>query len=751
MLVHTPVRPRLARGTALAVLVACCILGSACGCTTARSVKATAYNISVQLDPETHVLQGQTTVTLRREPPHSIGRGPLTVEFALNRALEVERIAGEGAKVGRHSVRMPDGDDQGNERDTSSLLAIHSVVLDSVPREFTLTFEYGGALVQDVQAGERPGQIHNFEMAAHIGSEGIYLDSSGGWYPRLYRDPEEPARGELADYNLTADPVDGMELVAGAGFDAPASGLTGRLVWHSKYPLDGLALVGGPHQVKERQAGDMRIALHYSPPEDIRSRRIIERHTDMFLEAAASYLDRYQPLVGMYPFEQFTIVENFFSSGFAFPEFTLLNRRLFQMGPRALRHGFLDHEMLHSWWGNSIYVDPADGNWCEAITSYGSNYYGYILDGDEQGARKYRRNACSAFSLLKPEDDKPLDTFGRENGAVREIGYQKGAVVFHMLARKIGQDNFWAAIRRLTAEHTGKYANWQTFQSLFEQQSGMKLDRFFREWVRGSGAPQLSLRSATWHDEDHTLEVTLDQGETAFELAVPLRVVYEDGTSGSETAKMDETVATVRVHLDAAPVSVVLDPDYHVFRRLPPNEIMPTTRTTLAGKRLLVVKPQEDISKFHQTVIDRFSAKKEAGDVTQLVVGDLTAEALAQQSVLILGEAAGSPLVQALLARTNCPITWHESGFQIEGDTYDQPGQSVLCTVHHPDVAGGGVTIYCGNSEDALGRSDLLLFYRNSLVVFDTTAQEVNGEKTYQSRVVSRRDFESQQAIEVSK
>lgn len=273
MLARRLITPRTARCAPAAVLAAGCVLGAACGCTTTASVKATAYDIRVQLDPETHSLHGVLAVTLRREPPHAVGRGPLTVEFALNRALEVEGVVGEGVKVGRHSVRLPDGADQGGERDTSSLLAIHSVVLDSVPRQFTLTFDYGGTLVQDVQAGERPGQIHNFQMAAHVGTEGIYLDSSGGWYPQLYRDPEERARGELAVYRLTADPVDGMKLVAGAAFDAQASAQAGRLVWRSKHALDGLVLVGGPHQVKERQAGDLRLALHYTPPQDAESRR----------------------------------------------------------------------------------------------------------------------------------------------------------------------------------------------------------------------------------------------------------------------------------------------------------------------------------------------------------------------------------------------------------------------------------------------------------------------------------------------
>ena len=87
-----------------------------------------------------------------------------------------------------------------------------------------------------------------------------------------------------------------------------------------------------------------------------------------------------------------------------------------------MRHGMFDHEMLHCWWGNGIHVDPRDGNWCEAITSYATNYYGYVLDENEQDARRKRRNYTHALSRIKPEDDKPLDTFDREDGAGRASG-----------------------------------------------------------------------------------------------------------------------------------------------------------------------------------------------------------------------------------------------------------------------------------------------------------------------------------------
>ncbi len=75
----------------------------------------------------------------------------------------------------------------------------------------------------------------------------------------------------------------------------------------------------------------------------------------------------------------------------------------------------------------------------------------------------------------------------------------------------------------------------------------------------------------------------------------------------------------------------------------------------------------------------------------------------------------------------------------------------MLCTVRHPNLPGSGITISDGNSEDALGRSGLLLFYGNSLVVFRTTAKPVGDEQEYQSKVLQRRDFESQERIDVQR
>ena len=715
------------------------------GCTRPVTLRATAYDLDVRLDPGTHELFGSAEVTLAREPATGVSAGTGTVRFALNAALDVMELTARGARIRAHVV-APLGAAPKPGADKRPPMRIHELHLEGVGPTPRLTFRYAGVLVQDVQAGEKRGQVHNLLMAAHVGGEGIYLDEGGGWYPLACDEHGDP-QPLAAVFRLSAGPVEGMLLVAG-GEPAPPDGT--RQVWRTRYPVTGMVLVGGPHERKERTVGGVRIAVHYSRPDDPQSQAQIEKHTDLFLDAAARYLERYQPLIGPYPYEHYTIVENFFSSGFAFPGFTLLNRALLAMGPRGLSHGMLDHEMLHAWWGNTILVDPQDGNWCEALASFGANYYGYVLDGDERGARNQRRNFCVAVSRLPPAEDLPLGTFGRSEGAGREIGYSKGAMVFYMLSEEIGPERFWAACRRLTAEYKGRFVNWAVLQAVFEQEAGRSLDAFMRQWVRATGTPEVRLEAARWRAETVSLEVQLAQ-DAPRTLRVPLRIVADDGTTRDEVVTLDGLRTSAVFALAQPPRTVVLDPDFRVLRRLRPEEIVPAVATTRAGRRLLVVQPPGAMSPLYQRVIEDFSGEPGQKEVLLRTADDVSAAELSAQSVLIVGDGLRSPAVQALLMRARCPLSLTAGGFRFEDQTYEAPGHAVLCTVHHPAMPGCGITVYYGNSETALGRSDLLLHYRDSAVVFETTARTAEGKTVYESRPIARRDFESPTVIEVQR
>ena len=288
----------------------------------------------------------------------------------------------------------------------------------------------------------------------------------------------------------------------------------------------------------------------------------------MFVDAASGYLDLYVPLLGAFPYDRFSIVENFFSSGFAFPGFTLLGPKVVAMAPRSLAPGYLDHELVHNWWGNGVYTDPGDGDWCEALATYSANYYRRIADGGEEAGREYRRGILMKLSS-DPQalDDGALGRWGSagSGGINRFVGYEKGAFLFMMLERgpsvpgdASDRAGLWLALRRFAAEFMGRRANWDDLRKAIEGESGRSREAFFQKWVR-----------------EHTLPVTPDDlGRSA------ARDFYRKHRV--------EDLFEVAIGEDQEGPWREIDPNFLVYRVLPPDRIIPTIAGTFGRGGLTV-------------------------------------------------------------------------------------------------------------------------------------------------------------------
>lgn len=702
------------------------LLVAAVGCSSVPRVEVVAkrYDIGVSLDPPSHGLSGRTTIDLELSDRIFDEKG-MAVDVALHPGLTLQSASASGTQVTR--VRRIDRGRLNASGGCDEPARYRVEVSPPVPA-MSLRMEYAGTIVQDVSAGERAGAIHNFDMQAHIGPEGVYL-AGGYWYPQPVG-PEGTAP-PLADFTLSAEKLTGLELVASGDRAADLAERTGGAAWRSPYPLDEMVLVGGPHEVHHTSHRGVKIYAHLKPSQ--------AEHADGLLRAVRGYLDRYEPLIGSYPMDDFTIVDNFFSSGFAFPGFTLLSSAVIDLGERSQNtHGYIDHEVLHSWWGNGVHVDRTDGNWCEALASFGANYYGHVLDGDPDEARRKRRNYAHFLSRGDRERERPLGTFGLEDGCSRGIAYSKGAFVFHMLLRKVGEDAFFAALRSFDEEHLGRRANWADIERSFEDACGCDLSAFFEMWVRRAGAPEIELEAATFNTADRRLRLVFTQTGEPYEIDVPVRILHEGGAS-EEVITLSTERDELTLPLTVAPTAVEIDPDYHVFRRIPPDEIFPTTAATRSGKELVAVVTTEDAGGPLGTVQQVFASSfKGLGKRFLSSSGiDLSEGMLAERNVLVLGEAVRSRYVVAFLTAIDFPVKWTDSGFSISGVAYESADDAVLCTVRHPGVAGGGVTVVYGNSEEALPPPFNIPMYDNSLIVFD------GGEPTV------RLDFEPDTSVPV--
>jgi hypothetical protein len=691
--------------------------------------------ISVALDPRLHRLEGEADLELRDDDP-SKSAPRKGICLALNSKLGLDEITSDGATV-VFRIREPASQPTSEPADEGARTDVYE--LDWLPPRSgigKLVLKYGGVLEEDIEAGEKAGEIHNLKVHAHVGTEGIYLSDEGFWYPQVVDQTEgldqlgESRRREtsLARYELSVAPVPGMKLVA-TGNRTSESSSGGRITWRSPMPVPGMTLVGGPHIVNERRVGTIRVSTHLTADH--------KGFADGLLNAVESYLRLYQPLLGNYPYEEFTVVENFFSSGFAFPGFTVLSPAVIEMGPTGLRPGYLDHEMLHNWWGNGVLVSALDGNWCECLTSYCANYMRPILEGRPADARKQRRDTCSSLSRLTRQRDKPLAEFGRKDGPGQLIGYQKGTMLFAMLADQIGQDTMWRALRRLHEDRMGRLTNWRDIQTIIETESGQALGPFFDTWLRRSGMPDIKLDEAHYEPQAGRLLVTLTQeGDPPFEVSAPIRLIFDEGYLDERIALRGAAqVAVFKSH--RAPKFVEFDPDFRILRKIPADQIMATIGGITDAGPLTIVRQGGDFKQYGDAadaLRERYDKKKD--DLHDIDGDELDDNALPEGHVLFLGRECLTPKAAAAMLAKG--VQFGEGYFNVGSRRYGGPGHAILCCVPSEKNPAHVLCCYFGNSEKALTKASLIAFYGgNSLLIFDG------------GKVVHREDFEHTPRIAV--
>ena len=236
--------------------------------------------------------------------------------------------------------------------------------------------------------------------------------------------------------------------------------------------MDEIYLVGGPLQVTKDSAGKVETLVYLHEKDDALAAK--------YLAATAQYLEMYRTLIGPYPYGKFALVENFWETGYGMPSFTLL-------GPQIIRFPFIitssyPHEILHNWWGNSVFVDYQTGNWCEGLTAYLADH---LIQEQRGTGDQYRRATLQKYrDYVKASRDFPLTEFrSRESAATEAVGYGKTLMAFHMLRRRIGDARFRQVLARFYREFRGRRAAFADVRHVAEQVAGEDLSGFFDEWV----------------------------------------------------------------------------------------------------------------------------------------------------------------------------------------------------------------------------------------------------------------------------
>jgi len=566
-------------------------------------------------------------------------------------------------------------------------------------RALFLSISYEGPIYDPVTKESELQFVRGDSTSGLISQEGVYLSSSSHWYP--------DGPDSMASFEVEATIPEPFRIITeGELLSEKLENGFWKSKWSYPLPTEGLTLVAGRYSVRSRDVDGVRISTYFFPED--------ERFSETFLSAAEEYLKIYSDLLGQYPYRKFDIVQNFFSSGYSFPTFTLLAPEAIRQGKEFLRPGALDHEMVHSWWGHYVSGKPGKGNWVEALTTYCANYYYKELKMGEEVARKHRLDVMQRYAIQVPSSkDYPLRQFEEKQGEMdSQIGYGKGSMVFHMLRQMVGKGLFFSTLRKFSKQYGGKQAGWDDIQKIFEEESGKRLGAFFSQWLDRPGGPQLKLEDVSYQEtpKGYLISGEVVQEGEVYQLLLPIQV-DEGLEKKSLLLEVSKRRSSFSAEVANVPLRLTLDPDGHVFRRLYPEEIIPGLNVLLEDREKIFVLSDHEDKESRKVYIElaRMAQEKKGGEI--LAAREMTEERVLNSSLVLLGESWKDPIFTKLISNLPSPIRLKEGTFFVEGNKVDQEDESLLLTYPHPLRPGKWVTIYFGTSAAGLSRARYIFFY----------------------------------------
>ncbi len=412
-----------------------------------------------------------------------------------------------------------------------------------------------------------------------------------------------------------------------------------RWIWHWRetQPQQAIYLLAGPFHEQLRQGPGYQMAVW-----------LLQAEPDLaktYLDAAEHYIALYSRLLGAYPYSKFVLVENSLPTGFGLPSFTLIGNRVLRL-PFIVNSAF-PHEILHNWFGNGVYVDPAGGNWSEGLTTYLADYA--IAESAGKG-RAYRRHQLQKYAdfVARTDDTSLRDFRSRHNDTSAAIGYSKSMMVFHMLRKRLGGPRFIQALRNFYRQYRFREASFSDLRRSFEQASGLALEADFSQWLDTPGAPAIELVAGACKTDQGTviLEGMLVQHQPGrlFQLSVPIGVEFADGTVQRYSKPLQKTKQRFTLALPKAVRRFALDPDFDLFRRLDPSETPPSFGQFFGTATLQLVLPANAPIVEYQAWLglarhwqQRYPGLKIVDDTIQSTTAEPTASESAAGKRMLLG------------------------------------------------------------------------------------------------------------------
>lgn len=370
------------------------------------------------------------------------------------------------------------------------------------------------------------------------------------WYPQMPRE-------SFFEAAVTMRAPEGWTLIA----EGEPVGPEGEVRWESAVPVPGFGLIAGRFEPVEAFFEPWRIVGWRAGGRD--------RYLDEMMQHTADALTFFSDRLGQLELERFDVVElPVFATGsiaqlsaWMYPEFlefagvtdTYLRAHEAAWSVAFKWIGFTaGFELLGTSWVSQGLTDYLAMLAVEA--TYGPEAFRYVIE--ERSIRPLSQYTGPMRALSSIE---PTELLSDE----RDLVFQKGALVFRALHRRLGDEAFFAGVREFVERYRYGHATAQDFLAVMAEVSGQDLRSFERDWVNGTQILDYSLADVSVTPSGSSYRVSfrvVSQGRLVEPRPADVAIHLDDGTVFR--VGVQPSNQTTSLTFRSPVVKVELDPDY---------------------------------------------------------------------------------------------------------------------------------------------------------------------------------------------
>ena len=238
----------------------------------------------------------------------------------------------------------------------------------------------------------------------------------------------------------------------------------------------------------------------------------------------------------------------------------------------AFSHGLMAHELAHQWFGDFVTCGSWEDIWLnEGFATYldGMTHEHNLHDPDDRSFKEWKEWKTGLITAYPDGSVFVDDTTSVSRIFSSRLSYSKGAMVLHMIRKKIGDDEFFQALQNYLSDPNiaNGYAHTSDLQAHFEASYGSSLQEFINDWFYGEGYPTYDVYYSQTPDGLVTVNINQTQSHNSvdfFEMGVP---VFFEGISGDSLIVFENTEneQNFSFSLDFDITSAIFDPNRDII------------------------------------------------------------------------------------------------------------------------------------------------------------------------------------------